>query len=163
MPLLYTSKAFNWTEWSAEEIVALLAVFVADGKEDEEGCAPTTVPTRCVAAIMHVRGEMVANAMDVEKKHRVLSPDTYWNVSSQWVDPVWQLLNGAAIATVCADYGLFEGNCMKFLSKMTGLVEEWRVMATLSNDTAMLEKMAGVEERLKVGISGSESLYLRLV
>lgn len=163
MPLLYTSRAFDWTEWRAEEIVALLAMFLGDGRDDEEGMAPTTVPARCVAAIMHVRGDMAGKVMDVEKKYRVVSPDTYWNVSSQWVDPVWQLLNGAAMATVCADYGLFEGNCMKALSKMVGLVEEWRVMATLSNDTAMLEKLAGVEERLHVGISGSESLYLRLV
>jgi len=163
MPQLYMSDTVRWDEWSAEEIVAVLAVFLGDGRADEDTSPPTTVPARCVTTITISLREMVAKNMDVERRHALVGPDEYWTLSTQWVDPVWQIVSGVPLSTVCAEYGLFGGNCMKALSKMVGLVEEWRVMATLSNDTAMLDRMAGVEEKLKVGISGSESLYLRLV
>ena len=46
--------------------------------------------------------------------------------------------------------------------KLMGLVEEFRALATLSNDVGWLEKLEGAQEIVLRDVVVAESLYLRI-
>jgi superfamily II RNA helicase len=100
--------------------------------------------------------------MDVEKRNGIVSPKPgYWSVHTGNVEMIWRLVNGETIAQLCYDYEIFEGNIMRILSSMLHLLEEWRNMATLSNDTRTLEMLVDAELCITSGSIG-DSIYLRL-
>jgi hypothetical protein len=63
---------------------------------------------------------------------------------------------------VAAEFGVFEGNLQKALMKLMGLVEEFRALATLSNDVGWLEKLEGAQAIVLRDVVVAESLYLRI-
>jgi superfamily II RNA helicase len=76
---------------------------------------------------------------------------------------MWRWINEeAAVQELCGDYGFYEGNFMRLLSKAVNLLEEWRSLATLALDTEMLEKMRGLESRIMRDVAVCDSLYLRI-
>ena len=87
---------------------------------------------------------------------------TYWDVNTSCVELVWRYVNGESLSQLAADYGIFEGNCIRFLSKMVNLLDEWRVLATIKSDTATLNRLLDAEQLLISAVANSDSLYLRL-
>jgi superfamily II RNA helicase len=57
---------------------------------------------------------------------------------------------------------MFEGNLIRLLTKLQALLEEWRILATLSKNTEILNNLAGADDLLRIGFASSESLYLNL-
>ena len=78
------------------------------------------------------------------------------------MEPVWRFVNGEGLATLATDYGSYEGNLIRALSKMANVLEEWRTLATLAADTAMLEALREAAALLTPAIATADSLYLRI-
>jgi superfamily II RNA helicase len=92
-----------------------------------------------------------------------VSPDRFWDLGTKWVEPMWRwLTEDVAMATLCTEYEVFEGNFMRSLLKLASLLEEWRSLATLSADVEVLERLRHVEQRLLRGIAVCDSIYLRI-
>jgi superfamily II RNA helicase len=160
MSKLYMSGAA--TEMSAEEILATLACFLGEGST----APPDTlrVPKRVIETLYAVDG-IAKECCAAERRVGAPAPpsNTFWDLSTTWIEPMWRWISEEeSVAQLCADYGVFEGNFMRALLKMANILEEWRSVATLATDTAMLEKLLGLEKRLLRGVAVCDSLYLRI-
>ena len=148
---------------TADEILAVLMAFTAESGREMPSVDSLDVPKGVTAALwsIHRIGEenqRLERGVGAPRPPR----DTYWDLNTTWVEPVWRWLQGATTQEICADYDCYEGNLMRLLAKAVNLLEEWRSLATLSADTEMLEKMRGVEATITRGAAACDSLYLRL-
>ena len=84
----------------------------------------------------------------------------YWKVNDYWVEVVLDWLGG--IDFVCERYGIEHGNFVRAMLKLANILREWVGMATLSQDTEMIEKLKDIESKLIRGFVIPDSLYLRI-
>jgi superfamily II RNA helicase len=147
MPLIYRNGICN--DLTAEEILSVLAVFASDSNRDD---APTleelSIPLSVLNAVKNV--QKIAD-------HSL--PKTDDSVYITAVEPIYHWLRGAEFAEVCSECGIYEGNFLRVIMKMGNILEEWRTMATIAGDIAMLEKMRDIQ--LLRGITFCDSLYLK--
>ena len=145
-------------ELGAEEILAALVAFAEESGRDMPTLEALDLPRPVITALSSIRNVAHENRrLEANPSH-----DSYWELNTTWVEPVWRWLQGATVQELCADYECYEGNLLRLLSKVVNLLEEWRSLATLSNDTEMLEKMRGLETKLIRDLATGDSLYLRL-
>ena len=89
--------------------------------------------------------------------------DTFWDLSLQWVDPIFRwVTEDVHVATLCTEYGLFEGNFIRGLHKVANILDEWLSLATYCEHTDQIEKVAALKPRLVRGLAMPDSLYLKL-
>jgi len=99
----------------------------------------------------------------VEKTYRIVSPNPfYWDINTEYVEIVSKWLNGTTLIELSVEHGIFEGNLIRILTKLQSLLEEWRILATLTKDTHTLNMLSGAEQLLQIGYASAESLYLQL-
>ena len=147
---------------SAEEMLAFLAVFLGEPSKDATR-KTLQIPNSIRDALQKVE-EIATQCKETEKTANVLTVTnwTYWELNYQFVEIVWRYVNGEEIATICADYEIFEGNLIRILLKMGNILQEWEVLATITKNVEQLEILKDAANLLAVGTIGSESLYLRL-
>jgi superfamily II RNA helicase len=141
------------------EILTVLSVFLEGdaGSPDQ-----IQIPKACIDILYEIDG-IAKECCAIERQCRVVSPDTYWDLSTKWVEPIWRwLTEDVSVATLCAEYEVFEGNFMRSLLKLASLLEEWRSLATLANDVEILDRLRDVEQHLLRGVAVCDSLYLRI-
>lgn len=148
---------------TADEILAVLMAFTEESGREMPTVDSLDVPKGVTAALWSIHrigqeNQRLEQGVGAPRPPR----DTYWDLNTTWVEPVWRWLQGATTQEICADYDCYEGNLMRLLAKAVNLLEEWRSLATLSADTEMLEKMRGVEATITRGAAACDSLYLRL-
>jgi superfamily II RNA helicase len=85
---------------------------------------------------------------------------TKWDVTDYWHDVVGDWLEGNDF--VCEKYGVEHGNFVRATLKLANIVREWVSIATIKQDTDMIEKMIGIEQKLVRGFVIPDSLYLRI-
>jgi superfamily II RNA helicase len=89
--------------------------------------------------------------------------EKFWGMSLEWVEPIAEWLEGEVILPeLAAKYELFEGNLMKALMKLSGVLEELQAMASLAGEVKMLELLEGARQLVLRDIVLAESLYLRI-
>lgn len=86
----------------------------------------------------------------------------YWNVSTQWVEPIQRWMEGEHASVICAEHDVFEGNFIRVIMKMANMVDEWLSMAVYCQHVEQVEKMTEVRTRMIRDMVVSDSLYLRL-
>ena len=146
-----------------EEILAVLMAFTEESGRDMPPVNSLDVPRPVIDALWDIH-RMGEENQGLERSVGAPRPprDSYWELNTTWVEPVWRWLQGAPIQQLCTDYECYEGNLMRLLAKCGNLLEEWRSLATLAADTEMLEKMRGIETAITRGAGAADSLYLRL-
>jgi len=143
-----------------EEILSVLVAFAEESGKEMPSVDSLDVPRPVITTLWSI----YRVAQENQRLEGAARPprDSYWELNTTWVEPVWRWLQGATIQELCADYACYEGNLLRLLSKVVNLLEEWRSLATLCNDTEMLEKMRGVETKVMRDFTPGDSLYLRL-
>jgi superfamily II RNA helicase len=155
MPLFWTG--ITRAALTAEETLATLAVFLGEHEDT------TPVSSSHVAASVEEIKRIAKQCMEIESFYGVVNPkSTYWNVSTEFVEVVWKWVHGSSLVELSLEYGIFEGNLIRILAKLQSVLEEWRVLATLTKQTDTLNMLDGAEKLLSIGFASSESLYLRL-
>lgn len=147
---------------TAEEILTFLACFLGEGAPSSAPVESLNIPRTVIASILEVK-RLALKCRTLEDSLHVQVPmgsGNYWEIGLQWVEPISRWLQGATLTEIIADYGIFEGNFIRAVSKLTNLLEEWKTLATLSADTEMLTRMS--EAVLSLPVAANESLYLRL-
>jgi hypothetical protein len=163
-PLYYTTGQTLKGLKGPEEILTVLACFLGEGGQTDSNYLNLAVPYSIKEVLMELK-RMSVKCRELEDTIHVTVPigkGAYWELGFQWVEPVWRWLQRTPLSEIIADYGIFEGNFMRILSKLMNLLEEWRTLATLSKDTEMLEMLEEAELLIKAGMASNESLYLRL-
>ena len=144
----------------AEEILSVLVAFAEESGKEMPSVDSLDVPRPVITTLWSI----YRVAQENQRLEGAARPprDSYWELNTTWVEPVWRWLQGATVQELCADYECYEGNLLRLLSKVVNLLDEWRSLATLCNDTEMLEKMRGVETKVMRDFTPGDSLYLRL-
>jgi len=83
-----------------------------------------------------------------------------FKLSSRYIDPVWEWCNGAHIQTICQQYDLFEGNLLRALQKLIGLLDELEAGFTMIQRLDWVQSLGAVRELVKRDILKVESLYI---
>jgi superfamily II RNA helicase len=156
MTELYTRELAH--NLSAEDLVAVLACFTEDKITDETPECNSSVEIRY---IIHNINQIAEEYQRIEDRIGYPIQD-YWNVSLQMVDPIYEWVNGENAAVICAKYGLFEGNFIRTIMKVTNILDEWLSLATYCQHTDQIDKIMSVRNRMIRDIVISDSLYLRL-
>jgi hypothetical protein len=165
MTELYLRLSSSPLSFRAEELLIILAVFLGEqGKDDEKNKHPQDLEIP-----QPLRNEIVRIGEDAQSFYkRELAfglPDDlkFWTLSTEWVEPVamW-VTDEPLLPSVAAEFGIFEGNLQKALMKLMGLVEEFRALATLSNNIEMLAVLEGAQQIVLRDVVVAESLYLRI-
>jgi len=162
-PMFYLSSTSLKDLSSPEEILTVLAVFLGEGSTPPH-IDSIDIPRTVSNAIKEII-RMANTSRSIEEKYRVQVPmekGQFWDINLEWVEPIWKWLKGAELSEIITTYGLFEGNFLRVLSKLVNILEEWRSLAVLQNDTDMLNSLIDAEQLIKVGLASNDSLYLRL-
>jgi superfamily II RNA helicase len=112
--------------------------------------------------VLYGLGTTAEDFMQAERPFEIQSPNSYWNLSTTWIEPLYRWSLGEEASVLCTEYDLFEGNLLRAINKCVNLLDEWTALATFKKDVAMLDKLRGIEQSLKRTIATSDSLYLRL-
>jgi superfamily II RNA helicase len=156
MVSLYESGAF--TDLTGQEIVAVLAAFLAEKKRPDELPATVTCATGVARAYNTLMVEQ-QRLMDLECDS--LNAD-YWYVGADYCDLIYHWIDGAPAKELCEDYACYEANLTKAVLKASNLLEELTAVATLRADVQLLERLVHVGTALIRDIAVPDSLYLRL-
>lgn len=140
---LYTHK---WLDSeSPETIVKTLSCFLEEPTTDEH------VPVTKHIDTLRKFGEQM-------EKSEILKSD--WKITDYWHDVVGDWLDGNDF--VCEKFGVEHGNFVRAMLKLANIVREWVSISTLDQNTTMIEKMIGIEQKLVRGFVIPDSLYLRI-
>jgi superfamily II RNA helicase len=162
MTELFLSKAAHGL--TGPELAALLSVFLEDFNKDislslKDLDIPKTIPPVMVSINADAK-----RLSDLEYEHQASKSEDAWDLSLQWAELVYRWLTeeGVHIATLCQDYGTFEGNLVRGFLKLTNLLDEWSSLATFCENADQLEKITVTKALLVRGLVQPTSLYLRL-
>jgi hypothetical protein len=168
MTELFLRLTGNSAPWQLKDLLIVLAVFLGEQRANADDVDKTKHPSDLDVS-EKVRDELLRVGADAQAGHKregaVGLPDdlNYWTLSTEWVEPVAMWVNNdVSLPSVAAEFGIFEGNLQKALMKLMGLVEEFRSLATLSNDIGWLSVLEGAQAVVLRDVVVAESLYLRL-
>jgi len=85
-----------------------------------------------------------------------------WQLNYEYVTLLQELFKGESVGTICINFEIMEGNLTRFLLKLLNIVDEVKNIATLNNDTQLLEKLEDMRAYDFYKIAIPESLYLHL-
>ena len=133
------------------QLVGCLAVFVGgkdypvlyDGQELENA-----KPLESVFQLMEYYGR------------RDTSPESFWALDASLVDIAIRWYSGEDAFVLCRDYEMYEGDFVKDMLKLQKIIDEWVILAGISDDLVMLDKFRDVS--VLRGIVTQDSLYIRI-
>jgi superfamily II RNA helicase len=157
---LYVQQTTTLSPLSVKELLSALSLFIGDGKD--EFVLNVSVSKGVVDVLSHLNST-ATSIIELERKHRIPYDNHFWSLSTEWVDPVAEWLEGAvSVAELAMKYELFEGNVQKALMKLSALLEEFQALATMSGNVDMLDKLAEARPLVLRDLVLAESLYLRV-
>ena len=152
-----------------EEFVAFLAAFINEGKDEEQSLDQLDIPSS-VKESLHKVDEWASSYQKQEDKLLGAQDEKFWALKTTWIEILYRWIAGAAgcegpavsPASLCQEYGVYEGNLMRSILKVANMVEEWTNLATYTQDIPMLQMLEGLREKLVRDLAKPDSLYLKL-
>ena len=150
----------------ADQIVAALASTIVDREALDKTVHPYDLPPLIPSHVKNVLvklDEWGQQGTRIDAKYGIESPEYFWSLSTLWVQIAYDwVVHKKSAAEIATTYGIYEGNLMRGIHKLSAVVNEWTCMATYRADVDMLEKMKNMPELILRDIAVPESLYLRL-
>lgn len=151
MSTAYKSGILNGLQ--AEEIAALLSCFVHPDPHEYTPEVPFEIGTH------YSRIQAVYSHLTSIESPR--SDPAYWKIDAYWMCPIFEWAKGTrSLNGICSEYEIYEGNLVKAILKVEGVLSELRVLATYMQDLEMLEVLR--EFTIVRGVVVPNSLYLTL-
>jgi len=150
------------SSWKLADLLCILAVFLGESRDDIVPKHPSELSVE-----QKVRDELLQIVKDGEvgcKRGSAIDDPKFWAVCTEWVEPIafWLSEESPILASVAAEFDIFEGNLQRALMKLMGLVDEFRAMATLAKDVGWLYELEGAQAIVLRDVVVAESLYLRI-
>lgn len=145
------------------ELLTVLALFLGEKKNDSVQRPDSLNVSKAVIDTLWEMNEVCVKMSSIEKKYGLPYDESFWSLSLEWIEPIAEWVKGEiSIPELAATYEIFEGNLMKALMKLGGLLEEFQAMASLSSNLEMLTMLEGARQLVLRDIVLAESLYLRI-
>ena len=145
---------------SPKEVLGVLAGCINDGKKgDEPSLNELKVPTSVKDALFDLS--------DIWEKLRLAesqcgSSKSKWNMGTTWIGPMWDWMEGESVATICSNYGIYEGNLIRSALKLQNMLDEWNSMASFCEHVDTLEIFREANLLLVKEAVIQDSLYLHM-
>jgi superfamily II RNA helicase len=94
--------------------------------------------------------------------YKQYSRESYWTLCTTWIEPVQRWVDGDSASAICTDYGLFEGNFVRAVLRISNMVEEWVAVGSYTGDIELLDKLQSIRTKLVKDFLVPDSLYLHL-
>jgi superfamily II RNA helicase len=159
MTELYTIELLHTL--SGEEIVTVLSCFQEEKETDD-------IPSIGEINISNEVRTILNNVKQITEEYQMLEDkigypvQDYWKISTQMIEPMKRWIEGENASIICKEYGLFEGNFIRSVMKMSNMIDEWLAMATYCQHIEQINKMMEVRQKIIRDIVISDSLYLHL-
>lgn len=159
MTELYTGELLH--KLSGEEIVTVLSCFQEEKEtEDSPSIGELNVSDEVRKVLIEIK-EMAQEFQTLEDRIGFPVQD-YWKTSTQMIEPMRRWIDGENASIICQEHGLFEGNFIRSVMKMSNMLDEWLAMATYCQHTEQVDKIMEVRQKIIRDIVISDSLYLHL-
>jgi superfamily II RNA helicase len=140
-----------------QELLVVLAGCILDGKKEEPRIEDIKIPHK-VKDTLYTLSDIWEKIQYVEDEQgSTLSP---WKMSTSWIGPLWDWMEGGSLGEICAKYDIYEGNMMRSVMKLYNMLEEWRCMATFCEHSDILEKFRDAHTLVLRKAVIQDSLYL---
>jgi len=143
-----------------EELLCVLAGCIMDGKMDSDSSLSDIKVPQAVKDSLYCLTGFWDDLRKVEEEQ--LSVKSNWKMSTSWIGPMWDWMNGDAVATICQTYGIYEGNLIRSVLKLQNMLDEWRSMATFCEHTDVMDKFRDAHHLLLREAVIQDSLYLHM-
>jgi superfamily II RNA helicase len=148
---------------SGNELLTVMACFIDEKETDATPSLDDMNVSKFVKDALYGIDEISREYMKLESDHGVYSRESFWKLSTTWIEPVSRWLEGEdSPAQICADYGLFEGNFVRTILRIANMTDEWNAMATYLEDVQLLDSLRDVYGKLIRDMLVPDSLYLHL-
>lgn len=147
-------------ELTPEELLCILAGCIMDGKMDGEASLSDIKVPQAVKDSLYGLTELWDRLRKVELEQH--SAQSKWKMSTAWIGPMWDWMNGDAVATICQTYGIYEGNLIRSVLKLQNMLDEWRSMAAFCEHTDIMDKFRDAHHLLVREAVIQDSLYLHM-
>jgi superfamily II RNA helicase len=159
MTELYTQEVLHGL--TGDDIVTVLACFQEDkATEDSPTINELNVSDDVRGALKTLK--RIAEEYDTLENQIGYPIQDYWKISTQTIEPMRRWIEGENASVICQEHGLFEGNFIRAVMKMTNMLDEWLAMATYCQHTDQINKIMEVRQKMIRDIVISDSLYLHL-
>jgi superfamily II RNA helicase len=160
LPLIYFKGYFN--NLSTANIVSLLGIFINSNDISEENrlYLNDLQLDKDVITIMRSIAELSEELIKKEYEYIPSAGKEYWQLEYTWSEIGYRWCAGEAVDVLCGEYGIYEGNLMRGIMKMSNMLEELKSLATLSTNVELLNKLDEIKLIRDVAIP--DSLYLKL-
>jgi superfamily II RNA helicase len=167
MTELFLSLKKNLKRCSAAELLTILAIFLGEPRDDLMPTAPSGLNvSEFVKSYLWLMVDVSKECCELERKHGVPIESGrrgFWDISTEWIEPVADWLKGdMSLPELCMQHEIFEGNMMKALLKLSGLLDEFLAMCGLTGELEWIAELSGARELILRDIVVAESLYLRV-
>uniref|UniRef100_A0A6C0DIN9 Helicase n=1 Tax=viral metagenome TaxID=1070528 RepID=A0A6C0DIN9_9ZZZZ len=143
-----------------EELLCVLAACIMDGKMDSETQLSDIKVPSIVKDCIYDLSDLWDSLRKIElEQHSIQSK---WKMSTAWIGPMWDWINGNSVASICATYGIYEGNLIRSVLKLQNILDEWRSMAAFCEHTDMMDKFRDAHHLLLREAVIQDSLYLHM-
>jgi superfamily II RNA helicase len=147
---------------SATELLSALACLINEKETDDTPSLEEMAVSKEVKNVLYNLDKITKEILQLESKKGICSRESYWNLTTTWIEPISRWLDGANASQICADYGLFEGNFVRAVLRVANMADEWIAMASYNQDLELLEKLRNIHEKLVRDIIITDSLYLHM-
>jgi len=146
MAELFVNQTNTLSPLSTKELLIVLALFIGEGRDEtlftESSISYMTV-SKGIMDVLYRLYDTKVDIVNLEKKYGIEYDPKFWDLSYEWIAPISDWLNSdESVAQIAARHDLFEGNVQKALMKLSGLLEEFQAMATMSGNVEWLANLA---------------------
>jgi superfamily II RNA helicase len=159
MTELYTRELFH--NMTGEDITTTLACFLEEKETEDTPLIEELHISAYVYDTLVCIKKMSQEYQEVEDKTGY-SVYNYWKISTQMIEPMRRWIDGENVSVICQEHGLFEGNFIRAVMKMSNMLDEILAMATYCQHTEQVNKIMDVRQKIIRDIVISDSLYLHL-
>ena len=159
MTELYTRELFH--NMTGDDIATTLACFLEEKEtEDSPSFGELNISLDVYNTLLSIK-KMAQEYQYIENRIGCQVYD-YWKISTQLIEPLRRWIDGENASVICQEHGLFEGNFIRSVMKMSNMLDEVLAMATYCQHTDQINKIMDVRQKLIRDIVISDSLYLHL-
>ena len=143
-----------------QEVLTVLCGCISEGSKEEQPPLSSLDISEEVRDSLYTLNDYWHNLNLEEKKTG--KQYTAWDLTTFWIEPLQQWMEGEPVASICSTFGIYEGNLIRSVLKLNNMLEEWRCMAKFCEHADMLSKFKDAEKLLIREVVIQDSLYLHL-
>jgi len=147
----------------ATELPIVMAAMLTEGQTSDNVEPPALgshgLSEHTMEALWWLSGK-AEECLAAEEVAGITSAANFWKLSLLWVAVVARWQSGMSVPAIATEFGLFEGNVLRGLLRVSNMLEELAAVAQLRKDLDLLERL-----RSFVFLRGeivTDSIYLRL-